>query len=81
MSINIRIPSLKYLPEVVTELEQLNFNYDVELNIVVDRWSDELDLDNQSPPKGLMDQLKAEGLIKPVSSLQMEQLRKHLRGE
>ena len=79
MSVTIRIPTVKHLVQVVTELEQLNFNYDVDINISIDRWSDELELDEQSENNVTrIHDLIAQG---GESRKQMEQLRKHLRGE
>lgn len=79
MSVTIRIPTVKHLVQVVTELEQLNFNYDVDINISIDRWSDELELDEQSENNVTrIHDLIAKG---GESRKQMEQLRQHLRGE
>ena len=76
--LTIRIPTVKYLPEVVTQLQ----NNDVDVNIVIDRWSDELDMAESTSSIGLLDQLKRSGTIpNNVASTQMTQLRNHLRGE
>jgi hypothetical protein len=77
--LTIRIPNIKRLPEVITELQQLNFNYDIDLNIVIDRWSDELELadDSESNVTRIHDLISRAG----ESRSQMEQLRAHLKGE
>lgn len=74
----IRIPTLKYLPQVVTELEQLNFNGDIDLTITVDRWSDELEMaaDSESNISKIHKLINSAG----AAAHQMEQLRQHLRG-
>jgi hypothetical protein len=76
--LTIRIPTLKYLPQVVTELEQLNFNGDIDLTITVDRWSDELEMADASESNIS----KIHNLINSAgaATYQMEQLRQHLRG-
>lgn len=76
--LTIRIPTVKYLAEVVTQLQDC----DCDVNITIDRWSDELDMAESTPPTGLLDQLKRSGAMpNNVASTQMTQLRNHLRGE
>ncbi len=77
--LTIRIPNIKRLPEVITELQQLNFNYDIDLNIVIDRWSDELEMaeDSESNVTRIHDLITQAS----ESRKQMEQLRAHLKGE
>lgn len=80
MSVTIRIPTVKYLDVVLNELDNVKHHGDV--FIQVDRWMDELELAElaDEEPKGLLSQVLQSKVAKP-SSIQMQQLRQHLRGE
>lgn len=82
--LTIRIPTLKYLPQVITQLQELNFNYDIDLSISIDRWSDELELaelDNAESGSSSIAKLRELVQQGSTSSKQMAELRNHLRGE
>lgn len=78
MSVTIRIPTVKYLTDVLDQFESIG-QYSFDINVSIDRWSDELELDEQSDNNiTRIHDLIAQG---GESRQQMEQLRKHLRGE
>lgn len=82
MSVTIRIPTVKHLVPLINELQELNFNYDVDVTVSIDRWSDELELDAMSNHEESNVTRIHDLMTKHVESkTQMEQLRKHLRGE
>lgn len=89
MSVTIRIPTVKYLTDVLDQIESIDSlgQYSFDINIVVQRWSDELELHDQTKQSESEEYTSGTSILKEIiskggeSRKQMEQLRQHLRGE